>query len=134
VKAVKVSSEDDAVLVAVSCGTTWGDVGAVVDANNLLVLAASVSWLARCCSGSRPIDADWLSVDAFAAKLPKWKWLQRYIAGNNWETKIREITHDAPLDPTVKIRAGLRAVTRCANVGPYRPDALRGHDELKGLY
>ncbi|MGY3361901.1 hypothetical protein ACVWZK_008564 [Bradyrhizobium sp. GM0.4] len=74
------------------------------------------------------------TLDALAAKLPKWRWLQRYIAGMNWETKVREMTHDAPLDPTVKTRAGLLKVIQCANVGPYRPEALRNHDDFKQYY
>lgn len=74
------------------------------------------------------------TLDALAAKLPKWGWLQRYIAGKNWETKVREIRHDAPVDPTVESRAGLPKVTQCANVGPYRPDALREHDDFAHLY
>lgn len=61
-------------------------------------------------------------------KLPKWGWLRRYIAAQNWETKIREVTHDAPLDPTVVVRAGLAQVAQCATVGPYRPAALHDHD------
>src|SRR5580692_1814926 len=51
----KVSSEDDAALVAVSWDEVRGGVGAVVGANTLLVRAASVSWLVRCCSASGPI-------------------------------------------------------------------------------
>jgi hypothetical protein len=39
------------------------------------------------------------TLDAFAATLPKWLWLQRYIAGQNWATKIRDVTHNAPLSP-----------------------------------
>jgi hypothetical protein len=74
------------------------------------------------------------TLDAYAAKLPKWRWLQRYISGMKWETKVRDITHDAPVDPTVKTRAALASVTQCSDVGPYRPEALRGHDDFKGLY
>jgi hypothetical protein len=74
------------------------------------------------------------TLDAYAAKLPKWGWLQRYVVGKNWETKVRDITHDAPVDPTVKTRADLPSVTQCATVGPYRPDALRNHDDFKHLY
>jgi uncharacterized protein (DUF2235 family) len=73
-------------------------------------------------------------LDDYAAKLPKWAWLQRYVAGKNWETKFRDITHDAPVDPTVTTRAGFPEVTQCAAVGPYRPDALRKHDDFKQLY
>jgi uncharacterized protein (DUF2235 family) len=74
------------------------------------------------------------TLDAYAAKVPKWGWLQRYIAGMNWETKVRDITHDAPVDPTVKTRAGLTSVTQCSAAGPYRPEALRRHDDFKDLY
>jgi hypothetical protein len=35
------------------------------------------------------------ALDAYAAKLPKGGWLQRYVAGKNWETQVRDITHDA---------------------------------------
>jgi uncharacterized protein (DUF2235 family) len=74
------------------------------------------------------------TLDTNAAKLPKWGWLQRYIAGKNWETKVRDISHDAPVDPTVTTRAGLPEVTQCAIVGPYRPEALRRHDDFRQLY
>jgi uncharacterized protein (DUF2235 family) len=74
------------------------------------------------------------TLDALAAKLPKWGWLQRYIAAQNWETKIREMNSKAPVDPTVKTRAGLAKVTQCACVGPYRPEALRNHDDFKQYY
>ena len=71
---------------------------------------------------------------AYAAKLPNWDWLRRYIAGRNWETKVREVTHDAPVDPTVAVRAGLASVTQCAAIGAYRPEALRKRDDFKHLY
>jgi len=41
------------------------------------------------------------TLDASSEKLPKWPWLQRRIGGMNWETKVRDITHDATVDPTV---------------------------------
>ena len=74
------------------------------------------------------------TLDAFFEKLPKWRWLQSRVAGMNWETKVRGITHDAPVDPTVTTRFALPEVTQCANVGPYRPEALRKHDDFKHLY
>jgi hypothetical protein len=74
------------------------------------------------------------TLDSYASKLPKWQWLQRLVAGKNWETKTREIPRDAPVHPTVKIRASLPEVQQCASVGPYRPEALRTHDEFKHLY
>jgi hypothetical protein len=74
------------------------------------------------------------TLDAFALKLPKWAWLQQYIAAQNWETKIREMNHQAPVDPTVKTRAALSKVTQCAGMGPYRPEALRNRDDFKHYY
>jgi hypothetical protein len=74
------------------------------------------------------------TLDAYAAKLPKWGWLQRLIAGQNWETTVRVIDPGAIVDPTVTTRAGLTAVLQCASVGPYRPEALRNHNDFKKLY
>ena len=53
-------------------GTCDGATGAVVGANSLLVRAASVSWLARCRSASRPIGADWPSVETMGCACPPW--------------------------------------------------------------
>src|SRR5262249_20187014 len=64
------------------------------------------------------------TLDTYAAKLPKWKWLQRIIGGWNWEVEIREITHNAPMHPTVRARFDLPEVVQCADVGAYRPNAL----------
>jgi hypothetical protein len=61
-------------------------------------------------------------------------WLQRYISSMNWPTKIRDITHDAPMHPTVRKRFDLLEVAQCANAGSYRPEALRSHDDFKQLY
>jgi hypothetical protein len=74
------------------------------------------------------------TLDAYAAKLPKWSWLQRLVAGQTWETKVRVIDPEARVDPTVTTRAGLPAVVQCASVGPYRPEALRNHNDFKQLY
>jgi hypothetical protein len=74
------------------------------------------------------------TLDSYAAKLPKWGWLQRYIGSMNWPTKIRDIAHDAPMHPTVRKRFDLPEVAQCANAGSYRPEALRSHDDFKQLY
>lgn len=74
------------------------------------------------------------TVDGYAAKLPKWEWLQRLIGNMNWPTKIRDITHDAPLHPTVRTRLSLPEVVHCAGTGAYRPEALRHHDDFAALY
>jgi uncharacterized protein (DUF2235 family) len=74
------------------------------------------------------------ALDGYAAKLPKWRWLQSLVTAQNWPTKIRKIDHNARLHPTVKERAALAEVLQCADVGPYRPAALREHDDLGHLY
>ena len=74
------------------------------------------------------------TLDVYATRLPKWGWLQRRIGGMNWPTKIRDITHDAPVHPTVQTRFGLPEVAQCASAGPYRPEALRSHDDFKQQY
>jgi hypothetical protein len=74
------------------------------------------------------------TLDAYAGELPKWGWLQRFVAGQNWETKVRVVDPEAKVDPTVATRAGLSAVVQCATVGPYRPEALRNHNDFKQLY
>jgi len=71
------------------------------------------------------------TLDGIAAKLPKWEWLQRYIAAQNWKTKVREIAPDAPLDLTVFGRAKLAEVEQCSTTGPYRPAALRSHKKFQ---
>ena len=50
------------------------------------------------------------------------------------ETKVRDMTHDAPVDPTVTARFAFPEVMQCASVGPYRPEGLRNHDSFKHLY
>lgn len=74
------------------------------------------------------------TLDTYVAKLPKWKWLQGIVAGRNWEVELRNITHNAPVHPTVVARFNLPAVLQCARVGPYRPDALANHDDFKRFY
>jgi len=74
------------------------------------------------------------TLEGYAARLPRWGWLQRYIADMNWEVELRDIRPDAPLHPTVKARFTLPEVTQCARVGAYRPEALCGHDDFKRFY
>jgi Uncharacterized alpha/beta hydrolase domain (DUF2235) len=75
------------------------------------------------------------ALDGYAAKLPKWSWLQKLIARENWETKIRMIGEQAKVHSTVRLRFDLPAIVQCAGgAGPYRPDALRGHDDFKQYY
>jgi hypothetical protein len=67
----------------------------------------------------------------------RWLWLQRYIAGQNWATKIRDITHNAPWiprAPRVSVFLTSPGAPRCAGGGPYKPEALREHDDFKHSY
>jgi hypothetical protein len=44
------------------------------------------------------------TLDGYAAKVPKWKWLQRLIASNNSAVELRSIVHGAPVHPIVTQR------------------------------
>ena len=75
------------------------------------------------------------TLDAFADRLPKWRWLRSRIAGRNWEVKLRVIDAAAKVHPAVGQRFELPTVVQCATgVAPYRPDALAGHDDFKRYY
>lgn len=74
------------------------------------------------------------TLDDYGAKLPQWSWLQKFIASQNWETKVRTIDPKAIIDPTVEVRAALAEVTQCAGKGAYRPDALHDHVKFRHLY
>lgn len=75
------------------------------------------------------------TLDGYAGKLPKWSWLQKFVARQNWETKIRAIDADAKVHPMVRARFDLPIVMQCvAGTGPYRPDALAHHEDFKRYY
>lgn len=74
------------------------------------------------------------TLETYAAKLPKWRWLQSLVGTKNWEVEVREINQKAPVHETVRTRFGLPQVTQCARVGAYRPDALANHDDFKQYY
>ncbi|WP_431203254.1 DUF2235 domain-containing protein [Bradyrhizobium betae] len=74
------------------------------------------------------------TLDAYAASLPKWRWLQNLVGTRNWEVEVREINHQAPVHPTVRTRFDLPEVRQCAGVGAYRPTALASHDDFKRYY
>jgi uncharacterized protein (DUF2235 family) len=58
------------------------------------------------------------------------------LANAKIEIIKRSIPHGAKIHPTVKDRFALEKVIDCAadTVGPYRPEALREHDEFKQFY
>lgn len=75
------------------------------------------------------------TLDDQAAKLPKWSWLQKFLASQNWETKVRDIQPEAKVHPTVRARFELPETVQCASGrGPYRPSALVAHNEFKAYY
>lgn len=51
-----------------------------------------------------------------------------------WAMGFRQVPHNAPLHPTVIERFSLSGVLDYDTVGPYRPEALRGHDQVKQFY
>ena len=74
------------------------------------------------------------ALDAYAARLPKWNWLQRRVAKWNWPIEIRNITHNAPVDPTVRERFDFADIVQCSGIGAYRPESLAHHDDFKRYY
>jgi uncharacterized protein (DUF2235 family) len=75
------------------------------------------------------------SLEGYAAKLPKWTWLQKFIARQSWETKVRTIDPKAEVHPTVLVRFDLPEVVQCATgSSPYRPVALAEHKEFRKYY
>lgn len=61
-----------------------------------------------------------------------WPLLARFKIG--WARSPRDIVHNARLHPSVLERFERSAVQQCDRVAPYRPPALRGHDEVGRFY
>ncbi len=99
------------------------------DAGEALHLSPSADGVQHCeIAGMRD------TINGYAEKAPKWKWLQSYIRDQNWPGKVREITPEAPVDPSVEARFALPSVVQCAGFGPYRPPALKDHLKFKSMY
>lgn len=62
------------------------------------------------------------------------KWLRRWTGSLGWKVKIRDIPHNGRVDATVVERFELGWVPQYGGSGPYRPDALAGHDLFKHYY
>ena len=75
------------------------------------------------------------TLDAFADKLPRWRWLRNRIGSRNWEIKLRDIDAAAKVHPTVQLRFDMDAVIQCAaGTGAYRPAALAHHHDFARYY
>jgi uncharacterized protein (DUF2235 family) len=76
------------------------------------------------------------TIDRYAALVPSGLGFVMNLLGRlNWPEQMRTITHDAPVHPSVRERFKLASVVQCgAGHGPYRPEALRQHDEFKIHY
>jgi hypothetical protein len=74
------------------------------------------------------------AIDAFRERLPRI--FRGLLANANYEIIKRSILPTAKIHPTVKNRFALETVIDCAgdNVGAYRPEALRKHDDFKQFY
>jgi len=70
--------------------------------------------------------------DTIRGRTPAWlRWLTR---GRTWPVAIRDPKPIATLHPSVAERFALDSVPRQGGEGPYRPEALRNHDDFKHLY
>jgi len=75
------------------------------------------------------------TIEGYADRIPSWLgFFKGQLVRLNWPEEMRPISHDAPVNPSVRERFKLRNVVQCAGHGPYRPEALRHHDEFKTYY
>lgn len=75
------------------------------------------------------------TIDIYVEKLPNWmKLLRGLLERLNWPEEMRKIPHDARVHKSVRDRYKLVSVVQCAGHGPYRPEAMRNHDEFKTYY
>jgi uncharacterized protein (DUF2235 family) len=75
------------------------------------------------------------SIDGLVDSLPRWMRLtRRLLGGLAWPEEKRSIPHDAVVHDSVRERFALDRVPQCAGDGPYRPEALRAHDEFAKYY
>lgn len=58
-------------------------------------------------------------------------WLAKIF---RWPKKPRAIKHDATLHESVRERFKAQQIQNCATFEPYRPEALRNHDDVKKYY
>lgn len=74
------------------------------------------------------------TIDAFRERLPRI--FRGLLANANYEIIKRSILPQAKIHPTVKERFALESIIDCAgdNVGKYRPEALREHNDFKQFY
>lgn len=70
--------------------------------------------------------------DTVAGIFPRW--LVPWLDWLGWPERPRKVSDDAPVHSTVRERFGMAGVTQCAGWGPYRPEALTSHAELKYLH
>lgn len=71
-------------------------------------------------------------IGRYAERLPQF--VRPLLSHLNWPEEMRKADHNAPVHPSVRERFELTSVVQCAGSGPYRPEALRHHDEFKGYY
>jgi uncharacterized protein (DUF2235 family) len=75
------------------------------------------------------------TIEGYADRIPSWLGLLKGQLGHlNWPEEMRSIGHDAPVHSSVRERFKLGEVVQCPGYGPYRPEALRHHDEFKTYY
>ena len=73
------------------------------------------------------------TLDRRAAHFPAF--LRKWVAGKNWDIKVREIGAESKVHPTVAERFALASVQQAvAGAGPYRPAALEHHVLFKQYY
>ncbi len=75
------------------------------------------------------------TIDAYVDKLPTWMGrLRGWLGRLDWPAEMRHITNDAVVHASVRERFGLPRVVQADGAGPYRPQALRQHEEFRRYY
>ena len=75
------------------------------------------------------------TIDSYVDMLPNWiRLLRGWLGRFNWPEEMRKIPNDARVHESVRERFKLDSVVQCAGHGPYRPEAMRHHDEFKTYY
>jgi uncharacterized protein (DUF2235 family) len=74
------------------------------------------------------------TLDTYAAKVPRWRWIQELVARQNWATQVRHVDPNARVHPSVDARIALLEVPQSDGARPYRPGALRAHEKFSHLY
>jgi uncharacterized protein (DUF2235 family) len=75
------------------------------------------------------------TIDGYLELVPVWmRHVRGWLTRLNWPEQMRAVPHDARVHDSVRQRFDFSNVVQSAGAGPYRPDALRQHDDFRRYY